>query len=116
MSARRVRLARFGLLATAFTVSACGLVYELALITLGAYLVGNTAKQASIVLAVMVFAMGLGALAAKPLRRWPALAFAAVELTLALLGGFSVICCTRRSRGPPCTACRWWSWPRRSGS
>jgi spermidine synthase len=91
MTARRVRLARFGLLATAFAVSACGLVYELALITLGAYLVGNTAKQASIVLAVMVFAMGLGALAAKPLRRWPALAFAAVELTLALLGGFSVM-------------------------
>jgi spermidine synthase len=91
MSARRVRLARFGLLATAFAVSACGLVYELALITLGAYLVGNTAKQASIVLAIMVFAMGLGALAAKPLRRWPALAFAAVELALALLGGFSVL-------------------------
>lgn len=91
LSARRVRLARFGLLATAFAVSACGLVYELALITLGAYLVGNTAKQASIVLAIMVFAMGLGALAAKPLRRWPALAFAAVELVLALLGGFSVM-------------------------
>lgn len=91
MSARRVRLARFGLLATAFAVSACGLVYELALITLGAYLVGNTAQQASIVLSVMVFAMGLGALAAKPLRRWPALAFAAVELLLALLGGFSVL-------------------------
>ncbi|MEU6859950.1 polyamine aminopropyltransferase [Glycomyces sp. NPDC046736] len=91
LSPRRVRLARFGLLATAFAVSACGLVYELALITLGAYLVGNTAKQASIVLAVMVFAMGLGALAAKPLRRWPALAFAAVEIALALLGGFSVM-------------------------
>ncbi|WP_112134413.1 polyamine aminopropyltransferase [Glycomyces dulcitolivorans] len=91
LSARRVRLARFGLLATAFAVSACGLVYELALITLGAYLVGNTAKQASIVLAIMVFAMGLGALAAKPLRRWPALSFAAVELALALLGGFSVM-------------------------
>lgn len=91
LSARRVRLSRFGLLATAFAVSACGLVYELALITLGAYLVGNTARQASIVLAVMVFAMGLGALAAKPLRRWPALSFAVVELALALLGGFSVM-------------------------
>ncbi|SDD17936.1 polyamine aminopropyltransferase [Glycomyces harbinensis] len=91
LTARRVRLARFGLLATAFAVSACGLVYELALITLGAYLVGNTATQASIVLSVMVFAMGLGALAAKPLRRWPALSFAVVEIALALLGGFSVM-------------------------
>jgi spermidine synthase len=88
---RRIRLARSGLLATVFVCAACGLVYELALITLGAYLVGNTATQASIVLSVMVFAMGIGALAAKPLQRWPALSFAAIELLLALLGGCSVL-------------------------
>ncbi|THV34609.1 polyamine aminopropyltransferase [Glycomyces buryatensis] len=88
---RRVRLARFGLLAAAFTVSACGLVYELALITLGSYLVGNTATQAAIVLSVMVFAMGLGALAAKPFQKRPALTFAVIELALAVLGGFSVL-------------------------
>lgn len=88
---RGVRLARAGLLTTVFVVAACGLVYELALITLGAYLVGNTATQASIVLSVMVFAMGLGALGAKPLQRRPALSFAAVELALAVLGGFSVM-------------------------
>lgn len=90
-SPRSVRAARAGLLATVFVVASCGLVYELALITLGSYLVGNTATQASIVLAVMVFAMGLGALAAKPLQRRPALAFAVVELALAVLGGFSVL-------------------------
>ncbi|GAB3660404.1 polyamine aminopropyltransferase [Glycomyces tarimensis] len=84
-------MARAALFATAFVVAACGLVYELALITLGAYLVGNTATQASIVLSVMVFAMGLGALGAKPLQRRPALSFAAIELALALLGGFSVL-------------------------
>ncbi|MCH7231939.1 polyamine aminopropyltransferase [Glycomyces sp. L485] len=88
---RRIRLARAGLFATVFVVAACGLVYELALITLGAYLVGNTATQASIVLSVMVFAMGLGALAAKPLQKRPALSFAAIELVLAALGGFSVL-------------------------
>src|SRR5690606_18421837 len=88
---KQARLARTGLLAAAFTVSACGLVYELALITLGSYLVGNTATQAAIVLSVMVFAMGLGALGAKPLQRRPALAFVAVELALAFLGGFSVM-------------------------
>ncbi|WP_100444254.1 polyamine aminopropyltransferase [Glycomyces xiaoerkulensis] len=88
---RRIRPARAGLLATVFVVAACGLVYELALITLGAYLIGNTATQASIVLSVMVFAMGLGALAAKPLQKRPALAFAAIELALAVLGGFSVL-------------------------
>lgn len=91
MASKRVRFARTGLLAAAFTVSACGLVYELALITLGSYLVGNTATQASIVLSVMVFAMGLGALGAKPFQKRPALSFAAVELALAFLGGFSVL-------------------------
>ncbi|MET8652764.1 polyamine aminopropyltransferase [Nocardia aurea] len=87
----RVRAARVALLATAFICAACGLVYELSLVTLGSYLLGDTAAQASITLSVMVFAMGLGALAAKPLRKYAAAAFVAVELALALLGGLSVL-------------------------
>ncbi|MFT3661661.1 MAG: polyamine aminopropyltransferase [Gordonia sp. (in: high G+C Gram-positive bacteria)] len=86
----RRRAARSALLAVVFVCAACGLVYELALITLGSYLIGNTATQASIVLAVMVFAMGVGSLAAKPLQRRSVAAFAAIELLLALLGGLSV--------------------------
>lgn len=39
----------------------------------------------------MVFAMGLGALAAKPLCRWAEAAFAGIEILLALLGGLSVL-------------------------
>lgn len=58
---------------------------------LGSYLVGDTVGNASVVIGVMVFAMGLGSLAAKRLQRWPAAAFAAVELALALLGGLSVL-------------------------
>lgn len=85
------RLRRMGLLATVFVCAACGLVYELALITLGSYLVGNTASQAAIVLSVMVFAMGIGALMAKPLQKRPAFSFAMIELALALLGGLSVL-------------------------
>ncbi|WP_025273944.1 polyamine aminopropyltransferase [Haloglycomyces albus] len=88
---QRTRLSRAILLATVFVCAACGLVYELALITLGAYLIGNTAAQASIVLSVMVFAMGLGALAAKPLQKRPALSFALIELALAGIGGLSVV-------------------------
>ncbi|GAA4917126.1 spermidine synthase [Stackebrandtia albiflava] len=87
----RHRLARAGLLATVFVCAACGLVYELALVALGSYLIGDTAGQASIVLGVMVFAMGLGALAAKPLQRKAARNFAVIELLLALLGGLSVL-------------------------
>ena len=85
------RPARFLLLVAVFVCAACGLVYELALVALGSYLIGDTVGQASIVLGVMVFAMGVGALVAKPLQPRAAAAFALIELTLALLGGLSVL-------------------------
>ncbi len=87
----RPRFARSALLAVVFVCAACGLVYELALVSLGSFLIGNTATQASIVLAVMVFAMGVGSLAAKPLQPHSVAAFAVIELLLALLGGLSVM-------------------------
>ncbi len=87
----RGRIARTAVLLAVFICAACGLVYELALVALGSYLIGDTVGQASIVLSLMVFAMGVGALAAKPLQRWAAPAFAGIELLLALLGGLSVL-------------------------
>lgn len=83
--------ARTGLFLTVFICAACGLVYELALVTLGSYLLGNTAEQASIVLSIMIFAMGVGALAAKKLTKYAAVAFAVIELGLAFAGGLSVL-------------------------
>lgn len=87
----RGRLARTSVLIAVFVCAACGLVYELALVALGSYLIGDTVGQASIVLSLMVFAMGVGALAAKPLQRWPAASFATIEILLALIGGLSVL-------------------------
>lgn len=84
------RVARFAILLAVFVCAACGLVYELALIALGSYLIGDSIVQASIVLSTMVFAMGIGSLASKPLQRHAAEAFAVIELLLALLGGLSV--------------------------
>lgn len=89
--ALRPRFARTALLAVVFVCAACGLVYELALVSLGSFLIGNTATQASIVLSVMVFAMGIGSLAAKPLQSRSITSFAIIELLLALLGGLSVM-------------------------
>ncbi|MCO6008873.1 polyamine aminopropyltransferase [Actinoallomurus purpureus] len=86
-----VRAARALVFAAVFVCAACGLVYELALVALGSYLVGDSVTQASIVLSDMVFAMGVGALATKPLRRRAVEAFAVVEALLALLGGLSVL-------------------------
>ncbi|MGH9040331.1 MAG: polyamine aminopropyltransferase [Acidimicrobiia bacterium] len=85
------RGARSLLFAAAFACAACGLVYELALVTLGSYLVGNTIHQTSVVISVLVFSMGIGSLAAKRLRRWPVAAFAVIEAALALTGGLSVL-------------------------
>ncbi len=88
---RSVRLRRTLVLGAAFFCAACGLVYELALIALGSYLIGDSVGQASIVISVMVFAMGLGSLAAKPLVARPAHAFVLVELALGAIGGLSVL-------------------------
>ncbi|MFF3848188.1 polyamine aminopropyltransferase [Streptomyces sp. NPDC002328] len=90
-AARHSRGARFLLLLSVFLCAACGLVYELALTALGSYLIGNSVLQTSVVISVMVFAMGVGSLAAKPLRRRPVGAFALVEGVLALVGGLSVL-------------------------
>ncbi|MFD4657910.1 polyamine aminopropyltransferase [Kitasatospora sp. NPDC058444] len=87
----RPRLARLTVLLAAFVCAACGLVYELELVALGDYLLGDTVTQTSVVLSVMVFAMGLGSLLAKRLTSRPATAFALVECALALTGGLSVL-------------------------
>ncbi|MEV7775189.1 polyamine aminopropyltransferase [Kitasatospora sp. NPDC086791] len=87
----RPRLARLTVLMATFVCAACGLVYELELVALGDYLLGDTVTQTSVVLSVMVFAMGLGSLLAKRLTSRPATAFALVECALALTGGLSVL-------------------------
>ncbi|WP_329366392.1 spermidine synthase [Streptomyces sp. NBC_00669] len=85
------RAARALVLTAVFVCAACGLVYELELVALASYLVGDSVTQASLVLSVMVFAMGCGSLLAKRLRNRPAAAFVAVESALALVGGLSVM-------------------------
>nr|WP_229698270.1 polyamine aminopropyltransferase [Wenjunlia tyrosinilytica] len=84
-------LGRGLVLAAVFVCAACGLVYELELVALASYLVGDSVTQASVVLSVMVFAMGVGSLLAK---RWcgrAAAGFGAVEVLLALVGGLSAL-------------------------
>lgn len=83
--------ARFFVLLAVFICASCGMVYELALVALGSYLLGDTIVQASIVLAVMVFAMGIGSLATKRLTEFAAVAFALIEAALGVIGGLSVI-------------------------
>ncbi|MER8057410.1 MULTISPECIES: polyamine aminopropyltransferase [unclassified Streptomyces] len=82
---------RFLVLACVFVCAACGLVYELELVAFASYLIGDSVTQASVVLSVMVFAMGIGSLGAKRLRQHTAVGFGAVETLLALVGGCSAM-------------------------
>ncbi|NML52256.1 polyamine aminopropyltransferase [Streptomyces sp. R302] len=82
---------RWPVLAVVFVCAACGLVYELELVALASYLIGDSVTQASVVLSVMVFAMGLGSLLAKRLRCCAAVGFGLIEGALALVGGTSAL-------------------------
>ncbi|MCX2971734.1 MULTISPECIES: polyamine aminopropyltransferase [Streptomyces] len=82
---------RFLVLCSVFVCAACGLVYELALVALATYLTGDSVTQASIVLSVMVFAMGVGSLLAKRLRCRATVGFGVIEALLALVGGGSAM-------------------------
>ncbi|MEU6676947.1 polyamine aminopropyltransferase [Streptomyces sp. NPDC046925] len=85
------RTGRLLVLAGVFICAACGLVYELELVALASYLIGDSVTQASVVLSVMVFAMGIGSLLAKRLRCRAAAGFGLVESALALVGGLSAM-------------------------
>lgn len=87
----RTGTGRFLVLACVFVCAACGLVYELELVALASYLTGDSVTQASVVVSVMVFAMGIGSLVAKRLRRLAAAGFGAIEAALALTGGCSAM-------------------------
>ncbi|WP_405890286.1 polyamine aminopropyltransferase [Streptomyces sp. NBC_00133] len=82
---------RYLVLTAVFVCAACGLVYELELVALASYLIGDSVTQASVVLSVMVFAMGIGSLLAKRLRCRPAVGFGLLETALALVGGCSAL-------------------------
>lgn len=76
-------------LASVAACAACGLIYELALITLATTVHGGGIVATSLVVAGYVAALGLGALLAKPFVDRAASSFIAVEAALGLVGGAS---------------------------
>ena len=77
------------LLASAFVVATCGLVYELLASTLASYLLGDSVTQFSTVIGAYLFAMGIGSWCSRYVTRDELRLFVRVELLIALLGGFS---------------------------
>lgn len=77
------------LLASVAACAACGITYELALLTLSASLNGGGIVATSLIVAGYVAALGAGALLVKPLVAHAAITFIAVEALLGIVGGVS---------------------------
>ncbi|KLO27749.1 spermidine synthase [Mycobacterium haemophilum] len=77
------------LLAAVAACAACGIIYELALLTLSASLNGGGIVATSLIVAGYIAALGAGALAVKPLLTHAAITFIAVEALLGIIGGLS---------------------------
>lgn len=77
------------LLAAVAACAACGIIYELALLTLSASLDGGGIVATSLIVAGYIAALGVGALAVKPLLAHAAISFIAVEALLGIVGGLS---------------------------
>ncbi|WP_094285533.1 polyamine aminopropyltransferase [Mycobacterium lehmannii] len=84
-----VRRWRAVLFAAVAACAACGIIYELALLTLSTNLHGGGIVAMSLIVAGYVAALGVGALLVKPLLHRAAVTFIAVETTLAIIGGLS---------------------------
>jgi spermidine synthase len=82
---------RFLLALVVMFLGGCGLVYEYVLSTLATHLLGNSIEQFSLVIATMLFAMGISGLLQKRLDEYANLEdiFIIVELCLAMLGAAS---------------------------
>ena len=74
-----------------FVMGACGLMYEYVLSVLGNHLMGTSHEQIFIIIGLMLFAMGIGALLQRSIRRHLLDTFLLLEIALGLLGGFSAV-------------------------
>jgi spermidine synthase len=77
------------LLASAFVVATCGLVYELLASTLASYLLGDSVTQFSTVIGTYLFAMGIGSWCSRYVDRNELRLFVRIELLIAVIGGCS---------------------------
>jgi spermidine synthase len=77
------------LLAAVAACAACGIIYELALLTLSASLDGGGIVATSLIVAGYIAALGVGALLVKPLLAHAAITFVAIEALLGIVGGLS---------------------------
>jgi spermidine synthase len=80
---------QLALFLTVLLIAACGLVYELVAGALASYLLGDSVTQFSTVIGTYLFAMGIGSWLSRFVTRGLVARFVAVELLVAVVGGFS---------------------------
>ena len=79
----------YALLASAFVVATCGLIYELLAGTLASYLLGDSVTQFSTIIGTYLFAMGMGSWCSRYVRDNETAVFVRVEVLIAAIGGTS---------------------------
>lgn len=77
------------LFVTVLLIAACGLIYELVAGALASYLLGDSVTQFSTIIGTYLFAMGVGSWLSRFIHRGLASRFVAIELMVAVVGGFS---------------------------
>lgn len=85
------RRERSTLLAAVLIISICALTYELVVATLSSYLLGDSITQFSFTIGFFLFAMGVGSLLSRRIKRHTLRWFIIVELSVALFGGTSAV-------------------------
>jgi len=74
-----------------FLTSACGLGYQLIAGSVSSYLLGDSVTQFSLTIGLYLFALGIGSYLTRYLDRDLADRFVAIELAVAVAGGFSAL-------------------------
>jgi len=85
-SARRAQLT---IISTAFTISVCGISYELLSGAISSYFLGNAVLQYSLTIGFFLFAMGIGSYISRMFDKNLLESFIIVQMLVGLIGGFS---------------------------
>jgi len=85
------RKERATLLIAVLIIAVCALTYELIVATLSSYLLGDSITQFSFTIGFFLFAMGIGSLLSRSIKRHTLRWFIIVELSVAFFGGSSAV-------------------------
>ena len=77
------------LLGIVFVIATAGLIYELVMAAVASYVLGDSVRQFSLVIGTYLSALGMGAYASRFIGRDLEVKFIDVELSAAMIGGFS---------------------------